>query len=146
MARELEGLEPDEHLVAWTRASFRGAAMASSQAMFALGSGRARQKAYQAWRVDTEALGFPTAGPEMVIGLTETRLLICRITFWLGRPTTIEGSIPLSRVADVGRARHGLVTVMTVALTNGSIVDFEAMRGAPLRRFATALREALPRR
>lgn len=146
MARELEGLETGEHVVASTRASFRGAAMASSQAMFALGSGRARQKAYQAWRVDVEALGFPTAGPEMAILLTETRLLICRITFWLGRPTTIEGSIPLARVAGVGTGRHGLVTVLTVALTNGQIVDFEAMRGGPLRRFATALGEALPRR
>jgi hypothetical protein len=146
MARELQGLEPGEHLVASTRASFRGAAMASSQAMFALGSGRARQKAYQAWRVDVEALGFPTAGPEMAIALTQTRMLICRTTFWLGRPATIEGSIPLDRIADVGTARHGLVTVLTIALTNGQIVDFEAMRGAPLRRFATALREALPRR
>jgi hypothetical protein len=141
--RETEGLDPGEHLLEWTAVSFRGAAVASTQAIFALGSARGRQRAYEAWRVDVEALGFPAAGPEMVLGLTEARLVICRGTFWLGRPRIVDAGIPLERVVEVAVRRHGLVTGLALVLVNGHIVEVEAMRGRPLRRFAAKLQRAL---
>ena len=49
-----------------------------------------------------------------------------------------DGGIPLTRVADVATARHGIITGLAFALTNGYVVEVEAMRGARLRRFAAA--------
>lgn len=146
MARELPGLEPDEHLVASTTASFRGAAVASTQAMFALGSNRVRMRFYDAWRANADAAGFPTVGPEMVLGLTERRLVICRPTFWLSRPADVTAGVPLEHVAHVATARHGFVTEMAIAFNSGAIVEVEAMFSGKLRRFARELLETVAQR
>jgi hypothetical protein len=136
-------LESGEELRAITRASFRGAALASIRATVALGSARMRQKAYEDWRHAVEAAGFPTAGPEMVLAVTNRRVLVCRTTFMTGRPSTIEGSIDLRRIAAVATTRQGLVTGLALALSNGQVIEVEAVRGAPLRRFSQAVRDAL---
>jgi hypothetical protein len=143
MAGGLIGLGPDEHLVASAAVSFRGAAVASSQSMLALGSARARMRHYDAWRTAAAQAGFPTAGPEMVIGVTEERLVVCRTTFWLGRADRVEAGISLRDIADVAVTRHGLVTGLAFVLTNGAIIEVEAMLGRRLRRFGTVLREKL---
>lgn len=139
---ELE-LEPGEDLRASTHASFRGAAAASARATFALGSARVRNRAYEAWRDVVEAAGFPTAGPEMILGVTNRRLLACSPTFWMGRPAEIRGHVALERIAEVAVVRHGLVVGLSLALTNGRIVEVEAMRGRRLHAFADALREQI---
>jgi hypothetical protein len=105
-----------------------------------------RQRAYEEWRHAVEAAGFPTAGPEMFLAVTNRRILAYRTTFVTGRPSTIEGGIELERIFDVAATRHGLVTSVAFALVNGHIVEVEAMRGARLRRFAQAVRDALGRR
>jgi Bacterial PH domain len=138
-------LEAGEELRATTHASFRGAALTSVKATAALGSARMRQKAYEDWRHAVEAAGFPTAGPEMVLAVTNRRVLVCRTTFMMGRPSTIEGSVDLRRISDVATTRQGLVTGLAFALINGQVVEVEAMRGSGLRRFAQAVREALGR-
>ena len=140
---QLPGLEPDEHLIARAPASFRGAAAASIRSTFALGSARARRQAHDAWAMQAEAIGFPAAGPEMWLGLTESRLIVWSTTFMLSRPGEVKGVVPLEDVAQVAITRHGLVTGLAVALTTGQFVEVEAMRGRRLRRFAAAVRETL---
>jgi hypothetical protein len=139
-------LEPDEELHAVAHASFRGAAATSARATFALGSARMRQRAYEDWRHAVEAAGFPTAGPEMFLAVTDRRLLVCRTTFVTGRASTIEGGVELARIFDVAAVRHGLVTSVAFALVNGQIIEVEAVRGARLRRFARSMRDALDRK
>jgi hypothetical protein len=141
--RQLSGLDPDEHLVASAAASFRGATAASAQSMFALGSTKARMRFYDAWREHAEGAGFPTAGPEMVVGLTERRLVVCRATFWMSRPAVVEDGVRLRVLAGVATARHGLVTGFAFVFANGTVVEVEAILGRRLRRFAGAVQEAL---
>jgi hypothetical protein len=77
------------------------------------------------------------------MALTNRRLLVYRTSFWSGRPTTASGSIELDRVHTVATQRHGIVLGVAFALTNGQIIEVEAMRGWRLRRFAHAVRAAL---
>ena len=136
-------LDPNEELIASVPAGFRGAAAASTRSMFALGSARMRQRIYEDWRHAVEKAGFPTAGPEMVIAVTNQRVVVFHTTFFANRPAAIGGSIELARIGDVATSRHGIVTSLAFALTNGQIIEVEAMRGARLRRFAEHVRHAL---
>ncbi len=142
----LPGLEPDERLIVRAPASFRGATAASIRSTFALGSARARRQAHYAWCMHAESVGFPAAGPEMWLGLTESRIIVWSTTLMLNRPGAVKGAVPLTEVAEVATTRHGLVTGLAVALTTGQFVEVEAMRGRRLRRFADALREAVDAR
>lgn len=137
------GLEPDERLIVRAPASFRGATAASIRSTFALGSARARRQAHYAWCTHAEAVGFPAAGPEMWLGVTESRLIVWSTTLILSRPGAVKGTLPLTQVAEVATVRHGFVTGLAVALTTGQFIEVEAMRGRRLRRFADALREAV---
>ncbi len=143
MERPLRGLNPDERLVERVAVSFRGAAAASVRSTFALGSARKRMQAYLAWRQHAEAVGFPTAGPDMVLGLTSSRLIVCDTTFWLGRPSSIHGSVPFDRFAQIATTRYGLVTGLAFAFTDGQVVELEAMHGRRVRDFAAALEETI---
>jgi hypothetical protein len=136
-------LDPGEVLHATVAASFRGAAIASSKATVALGSARVRHRAYEEWRHAVEVVGFPTAGPEMVLAITSRRLAVFRTSFFANRPSALAGVLELTRIADVAIARHGMVTSLAFALSNGQVAEVEAMRGARLRRFAAHVRAAL---
>lgn len=140
---DLSGLEPHERLISRAPASFRGATAASIRSTFALGSARARREAHFAWCMHAEAVGFPAAGPEMWLGLTESRLIVWSTTLVLSRPGAVKGVVPLADVAEVATARHGIVTGLAVALTTGQFIEVEAMRGRRLRRFADAIRETI---
>jgi len=124
-------------------ASFRGAASASVRSTFALGSARARRQAHFAWCSHAESIGFPPAGPEMWLGLTESRIIVWGTTFMLSRPGAVKGVVPVTEVADVATTRHGLVTGVAVAMKTGQFIEVEAMRGRRLRRFAALLREVV---
>ncbi|MGO9874499.1 MAG: hypothetical protein ACLPVY_11925 [Acidimicrobiia bacterium] len=137
------GLDPDERLLARAPASFRGATAASARSTLALSAARKRMDAYFAWREHAERVGFTTTGPEMVLGVTNARLVVWSTTFWLSRPAAIAGKVPLTDVAEVATSRHGIVTGLAVALKNGAVVEVEAMRGRRLRRLADALQAAL---
>jgi len=82
----------------------------------------------------------------MWLGLTESQLIVWNTTFVLSRPGAVKGVIPLNDVAEVATVRHGLVTGLALALTSGQFIEVEAMRGRRLRRFASALREAVDAR
>jgi hypothetical protein len=140
------GFEPGERLIARAPASFRGAAAVSIRSTFAMGSSRARRQAHDAWCMHAESVGFPAAGPEMWLGLTDSRIIVWNTTFMLSRPGTVKGVVPLSDVAEVATARHGLVTGLAVALTSGQFIEVEALRGRRLRRLAAEIREALEAR
>jgi len=139
------GLEPDEQLLARAPASFRGATAASARSTVALSAARKRMDAYHAWREHAQSVGFTTAGPEMVLGVTNARLVVWTTTFWLSRPGAISGKVPLSDVADVATTRHGIVTGLALVLKNGQIVEVEAMRGRRLRQLAAVLQAQIGR-
>jgi hypothetical protein len=146
VARPGPDLEPGEELRAYAPASFRGAAAASSRSTMSLSSGRVRSREYEAWAEAARAAGFPTAGPEMVLGLTDSRLVVWRVSFWMSRPSELSGDIPIDRLADVVAVRHGPLTGVAFVLDNGSIIEVEAFRGRALRQLAAAARAAIQRR
>ena len=105
----------------------------------AMGSTRQRTQAFHAWRMHAESVGFPTAGPEMWLGLTDSRLIVWGTTFMLSRPSQIKGSVPLDRLVDVAIARHGVATGLAIVLDSGQFVEVEdhaRAATAPLRRHA----------
>jgi hypothetical protein len=126
--------------------SFRGATVASSRSTFALSSGRSRMRSYVAWEEIANAAGFPTAGPDVVLGVTDRRLGVWRTSFGLGRPVELAGSVPLERIAQVSTPRLGLVTGLAIVLTNGALVQLEAMRGRRVRTLGAALKAAVAAR
>ncbi len=111
-----------------------------------LSSGRVRSRSYEAWAETARAAGFPTAGPEMALGLTDSRLVVWRVSFWVSRPIELSGDIPIDRLAQVVAVRHGLLTGVAFVLSNGSIIEVEAFRGRRLRHLAAAARAAIDRR
>jgi hypothetical protein len=136
LERGLPGLEPDELLLARAPASFRGATVTSISSTFAIASARKRLEAYNAWAQQAGFAGFRTEGPEMVLGLTDTRLIVWKTTFWMSRPGALAGEVKLDKVHDVAAVRHGMVTGLAIAFKTGEIVEVEAMRGRRLRHLA----------
>jgi hypothetical protein len=138
-----EGLEPDERLRAYAALSFRGATAVSGVSTFNMGGARARMKAYYDWEDVANAADFPAGGPDCVVGVTDTRLIVWRTSFGLNRPTGLAGSIPLDRIAQVNTPRLGLVTALALALTNGAVIQFEAMRGRRVRTLGHEIKAAI---
>ena len=143
MGREHPGLEPDEELLVRTPVSFRGAATTSVASTFALASARKRIEAYRVWQMQADLVGFKTAGPEMMLGLTDRRLVIWKMSFWFNRVNAIAGEVPITKLHDVAATRHGLVTGLAFAFKDGQIVEVEAMRGRKIRHLAEQLRPLL---
>jgi hypothetical protein len=140
------GLEPDEQVRARARVSFRGALGATSRATLSMSAGRNRMRAFDAWEANARAGGFPTAGPEMLLGVTDWRLIVWRTSFFLARPLEIAEDMPVERIVDLSVVRHGLVTGVAFVLHNGTIVEIEAMRTRPLRKLAEAVSTAVAER
>lgn len=143
---DLPGLEPGERLRAHASASFRGATAASGRGIFAVGSARLRLQAFDGWSEIAHAAGFPTAGPDMIIGITDTTLHVWRTSFFLGRPVELAGSMPLVRIAQVTAVRHGVVTGLAFVIADGTIIEVEAVRGRRLRNLAREVQAALAER
>ena len=139
MDRRLPGLDPEERLVAHAPVSFRGAAATSIRSTFSFGPARRRLEAYEHWRSHAAGAGLTTSGPEMILGVTDTRLVVWSTTFWMSRPDALIGKIPLAKVGTIATTRHGMVTGLAVALVDGQIVEVEAVRGRRLRKLARAL-------
>ncbi len=144
--RELVELEPGEEILAIARASFRGAAVTSTRATFALGSGRMRMRAYGEWHDAVTSAGFPTVPPDMVVAASERRVLFGKPTFWGRPPTRYWSALDLTGIAQIVATSHGLVTGVAFALAEGAVVEIEALRGRKLRRFAETVERCLPPR
>jgi hypothetical protein len=136
---ELPGLEPGEQLLARAVVAFRGSAAATAQSMLSLRTERIRRQAFEAWRLVADQSGFPTAGPEMVVGATDRRLVVWRASFWWSRPKALAGSVPLEHVLDAATRRHGLVTSLALVMRHGEVVEVESMHGRRLRALAAAV-------
>jgi hypothetical protein len=136
-------LEPGEQLRALAHASFRGALAASVRTTFSASASRNRPRAFDAWRAGAEAAGFAPEEPEMVLGVTDRRLVAWRPSFFLGRPVEETASLPIGRLYDVSVMRHGLVTGVAFVVEHGGIFEVEALRGRPLQRLAGAAQAAI---
>jgi hypothetical protein len=139
-------LEPGEHLRALARVSFRGALATSLRTTFSLSTSRNRLREFDAWLVGARAAGFAPEDPEMVLGVTDRRLVAWRPSFFLSRPGDESTSVPITRFYDVSIVRHGLLTGVAFVVDNGSIFEVEALRGRPLRRLAEEVQTAIAER
>ena len=138
-------LGPGEEILAVARASFRGAAATSTRATFALGSGRMRMRAFDAWFDAAVASGFPRVPPDMFVVATSSRVLFAKPTFWGRRPARFWSAVDLDRIAQIAVVRHGLVTSLAFGFTHGAIVEVEAMRGRRLRHLVGVVNELVHR-
>ena len=81
--------------------------------------------------------GFPIAGPEMILGVTQERLLVWRPTFLRSRPRRFAGAIRLSpRSNSAGVHRKLFASVLTLLFDHGKLVGVETLRSlaaAPVR-------------
>ena len=146
MRPERLDLAPDESVLATSNASFRGAAGGSLRVTSVLGSSRARHELFLVWRDQASAIGFPTAGEDMQIALTDQRLIVCKSSFWLSRPVGVAGSLPLDQVAEVAIVRQPFLTGIALAIKHKGIVQLEAVRGRRLRRLAHLLQDEIASR
>jgi hypothetical protein len=139
-------LEPGEQLHLTAPASFRGAWSATARSTFSLASSRRRLAAFEAWEIGAREAGFSPGEPETILGLTDTRLVAWKPSFFLHHATELTASIPLARLYGVGVIRHGLVTGVSFVTEAGAIIEFEAIRGRRLRRLAEATSAAIASR
>jgi hypothetical protein len=139
-------VEPGEKTLTTARASFRGAAATSTRATFALGSGRMRDRAYHEWHSAATSAGFPSAPADMVLVVTDRRILFGKPTFWGRVPSRYWSALDLESISQIVASRHGIVTGVAFALYDGTIVEIEAMRGRQLRRFSGTVEAHLSRR
>jgi hypothetical protein len=119
---------------------------ATMRSTFSLSAARNRMRAFEAWEVGARAAGFPVDGPEMMLGVTDRRLIGWRTSFFLGRPIEITASLPVDHIVDVSAVRHGLVTGVAFVFGDGSIVEVEALRGRRLRVLAREVGTAIAER
>jgi len=143
---DLVELEPGEQLLTIARASFRGAAAVSVRATFALGSGRMRLRAFDVWHDAAIASGFPLVPPDMIVAATDQRVLFGKPTFWGRTPSHYSGAVDLGQLAQIVAVRHGIVTGVAFAFTDGGIVEIEALRGRQLRRLVLVVDDLLARK
>jgi hypothetical protein len=136
------GLIEGETIVAMQRVRF-SAGMPESVATSGKTSLRppsvVQRHAYALWARRCATAGFPIAGPEMILGITETRLLAWRPALLRSRPRRYAGAIPLARISSAGVHRKVFSLVLTLLLDDGAIVGVETVHTTHLRRFATAI-------
>jgi hypothetical protein len=95
-----------------------------------------QRHAFAHWAQRSAAAGFPIAGPEMILGITQERLLVWRPAFLRSRPRRFAGAVPLSRIHSAGVHRRVFASILTLLLEHGTIVGVETIRGTRLRQFA----------
>jgi hypothetical protein len=138
-------LEPGEEVLAVARASFRGAAAVTTRATFALGSGRMRTRAFHDWHDAARSSGFPSVTPDMVLAATDRRVMFGRPTFWGRLPTRYTGAVDYGQISQIVAVRHGIVTGVALAFTDGAFVEVEAIRARRLRHLVQLVDAHLPK-
>jgi hypothetical protein len=98
-----------------------------------------QRHAYAVWSRRAGAAGFPIPGPEMILGVTEERLVAWRPALIRSRPRRYAGAIPLARINSAGIHRHIVSSVLTLLLDNGALVGVQTVHTKQLRRFAAAI-------
>ena len=139
MERPLPGLDVDEPLLVKMTATFRGA-LATNAKFFARSASRLRLRAFDAWAMHAEQVGFPTAKPEMVIGVTDRRVAVWRPSFWTSQPAELVGTVPFEQLAGVEVYRDGLAVALVFTFKTGQFVEVESMRAGRMRAIRDAIR------
>ena len=139
MDRPFPGLDDDERLLVKMTVAFRGA-LATSTKFFAVSATRLRMRAFDAWAQHAEQVGFPTAKPEMVIGVTDRRIVVWRPSFWASQPAALVGTVPFEQLAAVEVYREGLSVVLVFTFKTGEFVEVESMRATRMRAIRDAIR------
>jgi hypothetical protein len=98
-----------------------------------------QRHSYARWVRRSASVGFPIAGPEMIIGITAERLLVWRTAMLRARPKRFAGALPLTHIQSAGVYRRVLASVLTLLFEDGTIVGVETLHGRHLRAFATAI-------
>jgi hypothetical protein len=140
--RRPAGLNDGETIVAMQRVRFSAglpADVASSGKTTLRPPSLIQRHAYALWARRGAAAGFPIAGPEMMLGITQTRMLAWRPALIRSRPRRFAGAIPLARINSAGVHRKLFSSVLTMLLDDGAIVGVETVHSAALRRFASAI-------
>ena len=133
MARPVPGLEDDEPLLVKMTVTFRGA-IASNLRGFAFASNRTRMKAFNAWALHADAVGFPTRKPEMTLGVTDRRIVLWKPSFWMGQPDELIGTVPFDELAAVEVYRQALAVALVFGFKHGEFVEVESMRARRMKR------------
>jgi len=98
-----------------------------------------QRHSYARWVRNAGRAGFPIAGPEMVIGVSNERLLVWRTALIRARPRRFAGAVALTSIHSAGVHRRVFATVLTLLLEGGTIVGVETLHGKHLRAFASAI-------
>jgi hypothetical protein len=98
-----------------------------------------QRHAYARWAKHCDSVAFPIAGPEMILGVTQERLLVWRPGFLRSRPRRFAGAVELSRIRRAGVQRRVFKSVLTLLLEDGAIVGVETTWSSRLREFAAAI-------
>jgi hypothetical protein len=98
-----------------------------------------QRHAFARWARNAASVGFPVAGPAMIIGVTPERLLVWRAPFFGTRPRRFAGAVPLTRIQLAGVHRQFIASVLTLMFEGGSIVGVETWRTARLRALAALI-------
>ena len=98
-----------------------------------------QRHSYATWVRRSTAVGFPIAGPEMILGVTQERLLVWRPALLRSRPRRFAGAIALSQIHSAGVHRKLFASVLTLLFDGGKLVAVETLRGSRLRRFAATI-------
>jgi hypothetical protein len=140
--RRPEGLLDGEEVVALLAVRFSPGMPSSLDAPPRPGAQRpsvVQRHAYAHWARSSSTVGFPIAGPEMILGITQDRMLVWRPAFIRSRPRRFAGAFSLSRIQRAGVHRRVFASVLTLLFEQGAIVGVETMRGSRLREFAAAI-------
>jgi hypothetical protein len=138
----LDGLRDDEEVVAMLRVRFSAGLPANitgtpTPTMFR--QTVVQRHAYAQWAQRCAAIDFPVAGPEMILGVTQERLLVWRPAFIRSRPRRFAGAVDLARIRSAGVRRRVFASVLTMLFEDGAIVGVETSRASRLRQFAAAI-------
>ena len=94
---------------------------------------------YAKWVQSASAVGFPIAGPEMILGVTDERLLVWRPALLRSRPRRFAGALALPDIRRAAVHRRIVASVLTLLFADGTIVAVETLRASRLRTLAEAI-------
>jgi hypothetical protein len=136
----IAGLDPGEQTRCVMPVSFAGSAGTSVRGAFSVRAGKIRRDAVMEWARAADACGFPFAGGDMILGVTDQgRIHVWRPRFFRARPGEHRGWFPLARVVQVGVTRHVAALRLTLLVDDGTMISVESMRVKRLRRFADTI-------
>ncbi len=146
-ASKIEGLDEGEQILGWMPMSFAGSAASSIRSAFSLRPAKIRNDAIREWSLGVDKCGFPYAGGDMVVGISDQqRLHIWRSKFFVSRPGSHRGWISSNRILEVGVARIGVAARMSLLVDDGTLIGLESMKHKRVRQMAELIRTTLTAR